>query len=136
MAGDSGIWITGSITPTQPAATTGGSDNIDGHSARLSAAINAGYTPTMYWFEWGTTTNYGNRTSAGGPVESGTSETLQLSATGLAALTTYHYRAAASNALGVAYGADNTFTTAGGAPIITLTTANLGFGRRCSDPAA
>ena len=52
VAGTGGIWITGSLTPTQSAVTTGGSDNIDGSSARLSATINANHTPTLYWFEW------------------------------------------------------------------------------------
>jgi len=62
------------------------------------------------WFEYGTSTAYGSRTTA---ICSGTTKAI------LAPLvpgTTYHYRAAASNEAGTASGPGKTFTTLGAPP--------------------
>src|SRR6266540_3920709 len=62
------------------------------------------------WFDYGTTTAYGSRTTA---ICAGTTKaTLAPLVPG----TTYHYRAAASNSDGTTYGPDKTFTTLGSQP--------------------
>jgi len=75
----------------------------------LNGVANPGGTNTSVWFAWGTTTNYGNTTSAQ-LVGTGTSDTnfsyvLAAVSGGL----TYHFRAAVSNSLGVAFGANQSF---------------------------
>ncbi len=67
---------------------------------------------TSAWFEWGTTTNYGNVTSAQ-VLGSGSGQTnFNQALTGLSGVVTYHYRAVASNCRGVVYGDDQSFTGA------------------------
>jgi len=92
---------------TQPATY------IDDTGATLNANGSAGGKATTYWFEYGTTSNYGRPTpdrlvaaDASGPVSERVS--------GLAAGTTYNFRACASNADGRGCAANRTFTT--GAP--------------------
>jgi hypothetical protein len=77
--------------------------------------VNPKGAPTSYRFEYGPTTAYGSSTAdsdaGSGPDDLAASASLA----GLSPGTTYHYRVVASNAGGVVYGADQTFTTAPGA---------------------
>lgn len=59
-------------------------------------------------FEWGETIAYGNTTLTQSKV---TGESFLVIITGLDALTTYHFRAFATNSAGTAYGDDKSFTT-------------------------
>lgn len=91
---------------TESSATAGGDIASDG-----------GAPVTVRGVCWGTTLNptiSGNHTSNGSGTGSFTS-----SLTGLIPATTYHVRAYASNALGTAYGLDQTFTTSIGLPSVT-----------------
>jgi hypothetical protein len=76
------------------------------------------------WFQWGTTTSYGNTTGALTKTSTGTyNTTLSSLSTG----TTYHYRAVASCDSNTVYGSDASFTT--GAPgALTITTSSLPSG--------
>ena len=65
---------------------------------------------TYYYFQYGTTTEYGTQTTTEGPVK-GTDKDVSTNVTGLAPSTTYHYRIAATNTDGTSYGDDMTFTT-------------------------
>jgi hypothetical protein len=102
----------GAVPPTDIA--TGTAEPSD-TSARVVGYWNYGSTsppgiPDSCWFDYGTTLAYGSRTSA---VCSGTS---YATLTPLVPGTTYHYRAAGSNADGTTYGPDKTFTTLGSPP--------------------
>jgi hypothetical protein len=94
-----------------PTATTLAASSITATGAVLNGVINPNGLLTRMWFEWGTTTNYGNRTTARN-VGSGIEGLMtNASAVGLAPGTFYHYRAVATNSLGAALGADQTFAT-------------------------
>ena len=78
---------------------------------------------TSYYFEWGTTTAYGNfsATPPGVPIGSTTGNTpLTFDATGLLPGTVYHYRVVATNPKGTSPGNDQSFTTV--AAVAGLTT--------------
>ncbi len=93
-------------------------------TAILKASIATGLAETAYRFEYGPTNAYGASVPVpdqdignglDGPV------TVARQLTGLQAGTTYHYRVAASNALGQTAGPDQTFTTLPPRPPIVAT---------------
>jgi hypothetical protein len=84
-------------------------------TAQLQGGIYPNGSDTTYWWEYGTTTGYGQQT-AGVDIGSGNApvsvtDSLQALQPG----TTYHYRLVAQNSLGTEYGYDFTLSTAGGA---------------------
>ena len=99
-----------------------GSSNVTASAATFYAAINPGEGNTLAGFEWGTTTNYGNR-STFELVGSGAGNiSVSVIATGLLPNKTYHFRGLATNEAGIAVGPDATLETAPapilGAPVI------------------
>jgi subtilisin family serine protease len=102
---------------TKVAVTTAPATNLTPHKARLNGVVNPVGLATSYWFEWGTTTGYGNKVPAS-PISIGAGvEDVDVTQaiSSLKSNTEYHYRVAIENANGVRYGADQTFrtTTAG-----------------------
>jgi hypothetical protein len=82
----------------------------------LNGTVNPNGLPTTYYFQWGTTTSYGNVTSSQS-AGSGTSElAFTANLTGLKPNITYHCRLMATNSVGIANGADMTFKTLNIAP--------------------
>jgi len=101
--------------PAAPSATTGDAA-VNGASATLSGSVNPNGVATSYYFEFGTTTAYGQQTPprSAGSGSSAVSVTGALS--GLSENATYHYRLVAAGPNGaISIGADRTFTTAGAA---------------------
>jgi lysophospholipase L1-like esterase len=93
--------------------------------AVLNGLVNPHGHPTMYYFEYGPTSNYGSTTAimAAG---SGTSEiAVSAELTDLTGETTYHYRLVATNVYGKSYGRDITFTTSDGIAT-TLEASSIG----------
>ncbi len=96
------------------------SQNLAG-TVILNGQVNPVGRPTTAWFEWGTNTSYGNRTT---PVNAGAGSNFLTAAAVLSGLEqgrSYHYRYVATNLNGRANGADQTFgqpiwPAAGGAP--------------------
>jgi sugar lactone lactonase YvrE len=84
---------------------------VGSSSAVLHAAVEPGGVPTSYFFDYGTSTQYGSRT----PSESAgaSSDTVAVSAPleGLSPDTTYHFRVVATSADGTERGADASFST-------------------------
>ena len=75
--------------------------------------------PNYVWFQWGTTTSYGNETAKKTVPKGAFNETI----TGLTPSTTYHYRAVIDVCQYKSYGDDMTFTTKeASAPIPEFTT--------------
>jgi hypothetical protein len=78
---------------------------------------------TSYYFEWGTTTAYGNRLPSTGASLASSSQTTEVAdrVTNLQPSAVYHYRIVASDcggcASGTSAGADATFTTSSVAPV-------------------
>lgn len=78
-------------------------------SARISATVDPNGSATTYYFQYGTSTAYGQTTPA--LTVTGGSRKVFADLTGLAPATKYHYRILASNSAGASTGADRTFTT-------------------------
>jgi hypothetical protein len=94
-----------------PTVSTGGSAQVTYSSALVSGTVDPHGEQTTYVFQYGTSRGYGLQTPLA-PVGAGTgavhvSQTLS----GLAPLTTYHYRILASNGSGAQAGVDGTFKT-------------------------
>lgn len=104
-----------------PTINTQNATEISQFSARVYGSVNPNGLATSVWFQWGPTTSYGNTTSSQS-MGSGTSTvSFNQVISGLQMGTTYHYRAVAQNAGGIAYGDDRTFTTVMGTGNITAT---------------
>lgn len=84
---------------------------ITAGTAGLRASVVPHAVTAIAWFEWGTNTSYGNKTVAFNVGGAATPLPVNGLISGLVARTGYHYRVAASNALGVVWGADQMFTT-------------------------
>jgi phosphodiesterase/alkaline phosphatase D-like protein len=99
--------------PPAPSVTTGGAD-VNGTSATLSGSVNPNGVATSYYFEFGTTANYGQQTPPQSAGSGSSAVSVSGSLSGLVANATYHYRLVAVGPNGaVAIGSDRTFTTAG-----------------------
>jgi hypothetical protein len=95
----------------KPKVETKQASNVTEAEATLHGTVNPEGSETKYYFEYGTTTSYGTKTSelnAG----SGTSSLEENAAiTSLLSKTEYHFRIVATNGGGTADGADQTFIT-------------------------
>lgn len=97
-----------------PTAVTEAAGSVTENSAVLNGKINPGGTAATYYFEYGKTTKYENKTEETG-AGSGTGDmSVNASVSGLEADTTYHYRVVAKNSFGTAYGDNQSFLTFGG----------------------
>ncbi len=102
----------------KPTAVTKAATFVSYCTARLNGTANPNGILTMIYWEYGTTTAYGKKTSVWS-VGSGTSDGTFYADVGdvppkagsLPPNTTYHFRFVAENSAGKAYGADMTFTT-------------------------
>jgi hypothetical protein len=105
---------------TGPTVVTGAGAPIDPASETLNGTINPeGVSGTTYHFEYGADANYGNSTPDVDP-GSGSSAVAasDVANVGLLPNSTYHFRLVGTNPDGTIYGADNTFTTAPGPPVV------------------
>jgi hypothetical protein len=99
-----------------PGAATAGASNVGEDTATLNATVDPRGLASDAYFEYGTTTSYGQTTH---PQDAGTMDgAIPVSAdiVGLAPATTYHFRILAESVGGVSHGADQTFTTAPSIP--------------------
>ena len=96
-----------------PGVTTGPSLEVSETSAAVTGRVNPFGLNSSYYFEYGTTTNYGQQTpGVPGAVGNGfTARLVTRSLVGLEPGTTYHYRLVGANSIGTTRGADATFTT-------------------------
>jgi hypothetical protein len=103
-----------------PTVTTLPATRIGSTNATLHGSFTPNGLLTRTWFEWGTSTSYGNRTAPTRLVGSGVSPVLTNAViTGLTPGTTYHYRAVGTNSMGTNFGANATFVWTGTRPNIT-----------------
>jgi uncharacterized protein (TIGR02145 family) len=92
-----------------PAAATLTATNLASGTATLNSTVNAGSILTGVDFEYGTTTSYGQESSAS-HITGNTSTNVSICITGLTNGVTYHYRVRAANSIAIAYGDDMEFT--------------------------
>jgi len=107
-----------------PTVATLAASSVTAGAATLNATVNPQGDATAGYFQYGTTTNYGecsatNELTAGtvGLASLTASGPVTASASGLAAGTVYHYRIVASNSGGTSFGSDATFTTLSVPPV-------------------
>jgi hypothetical protein len=116
-----------------PIATTSPATGLSPCGAALNALVNADGLATTAWFQWGIDTNYGNLTSTTNMSATWGNYPVSAMISNLTPGLTWHFRAVASNSMGVATGSDMTFVTPllftnlnAGLPIITQGTAASG----------
>jgi hypothetical protein len=117
--------------PTPPGIADQGSSAVTTNSAHLSATLNPNGAETTYYFQYGRSTSYGNR-SARITVPAGAAPlAVAADITGLLPYTRYHWRLYASNAAGKTPGRDHTLRTGRLATGITFfsTRAKVQYGR-------
>src|SRR5437588_834403 len=105
-----------SAAAAAPSATTGPVTSVDPTTATISGTVNGIVNPssrdTTWYFEYGTSTSYGTKTSAK-DAGSGTSNvSVSAPVTGLKSGTTYHFRLVATSDAGTSRGNDQTFVPA------------------------
>jgi len=94
-----------------PAASTGGTAAVTFSSAEVFGSVNPQGQSTTYVFQYGTTRSYGSQTPLA-PAGSGNGFVgVHQTLTGLAPVTTYHYRILATSPAGATAGSDHTFKT-------------------------
>jgi hypothetical protein len=110
-------------TNFRPIVATLPATEVGIESARFNGEVNPQGANLVAGFEWGTSTNYGNVATV--PVNSATTNVpYSVLLRPVQPSTTYHYRAFGSNAHGIAYGTNQTFTTLPpGPPVVTTKAA-------------
>jgi Ca2+-binding RTX toxin-like protein len=97
-------------TASPPRVTTGAPSSVGASRATLTGTVDTSGLTSSWYFEYGTTTGYGVRTSPGTAVGTGP-RTVAVTISALSQGTTFHYRLVATNAAGGTAGADATFST-------------------------
>jgi hypothetical protein len=111
---NNGSWIgaVGSVAsgvlPFTPFAETLTAASVGPTNATLKGLANPEGTNTTVWFEWGTTTNYGNVTAPQAVGSAANNTNFGQVIAGLNPESTYQFRAVASNTLGMAFGTNQT----------------------------
>ncbi len=100
-----------------PVTVTSAATAVTPTSATLNGTVNPNGLATTWYFEWGTTTAYGNTTAVTSAGTGTSTVSVNAGITGLTGGVTYHYRLVATNADGTSYGTDLTFTY--GAAVVT-----------------
>jgi hypothetical protein len=119
----------GAYEATAPFATTNAATAVTGTSATVNGAVNPDNLSTTYHFEYGTTTAYGSSTASQSAGSGYGDVAVSATLSGLKPGTTYHFRVVATNAVGTSVGADQTFTTPGGLPVVITGPATSVGGR-------
>ena len=101
------------FAPTDQKIVTGKAEILSTSEATLHGSLNPGGQETEYWFEYGTTAEYGSKAPISGAGAGSGSEYTSVEETleGLEGQTLYHYRLAASNEEEAYYGNDRVFGT-------------------------
>jgi hypothetical protein len=95
----------------KPVVTSGAAAGITESSVVLNGTVTPKGAATTYYFQYGTSSLYGAVTPAGTVAAGSGRVRITATLTGLAPVTTYHYRLVAQNAKGVARGGHRTFKT-------------------------
>ncbi len=107
-----------------PVVATMSASSVTAVSAMLNGLVNPNGAATITWFDYGPSTNYGLKTpetaAGSGSMAVGTSRGIS----GLLPGTIYHFRIAATNAVGAAFGLDQGFVTGAMAPLVATQPAS------------
>ena len=94
-----------------PEAITGTVDATKSTSTQIMGNVDPGGARTTYYFEYGTSVDYGETTPARSAGAGTTAVSVSVSLSGLLPGQAYHYRLVAKNAVGTSFGQDATFET-------------------------
>jgi hypothetical protein len=108
--------------PTPPLVSDQHATSVTTDSAHLSGKINPKGAETTYYFQYGRSSSYGNRTTSA-TVPAGDPVTVAADIGSLRPYTLYHWRLFARNAAGNTPGRDHTFRTARLATAVTFFSA-------------
>jgi hypothetical protein len=106
-------------TPVPPVAVTGSATGVTVTSATLGGSVDPNGRATSWYFEYGTSTSYGSKTSAKSAGSSTTVTSVSAALSSLRPGRLYHYRLVARSDAGTGRGADRTFLTAGPPTVVT-----------------
>lgn len=121
--------MTGTITvngPAAPVAVTNPASAIAETEATLNGTVNPSGQATTYYFEYGLTAAYGQKTTETSAGEGSVAVAKAATVGSLTAGTAYHFRLVAVNAIAKSLGADRTFTTHGPPSAITGGATGIG----------
>ena len=114
------------VTAEPPAATTSAASSIGTSGARLNGKVDPNSRATTYYFEYGTTTGYGTKTSSSSAGSGANATNVSKTITALKPGTTYHFRLVATSDAGTASGSDMSFTTTSPPTVSTSPAASVG----------
>ncbi len=97
------------VGPGQPVVSTLPASGMVNDTVTLNGMVNPSGADTMAWFEWGTTTYYGNVTTVTRIGSVLGAEPVSTLLSGLTFNLTYYYRITASNSFGQVYGSRSSF---------------------------
>ena len=120
------INVTFTSVGSKPVALTGSASSIGTTTATLNGSVNPNGSATTDYFEWGTSTAYGN-TAPNPPFNGGSGTTkigVSAELSGLSPNVTYHFQLVANNSAGATFGGDQTFTTAANGLAPTVVTGS------------
>jgi hypothetical protein len=131
IAGGNDVTFRTAPNPTPPGVTDQHATGVTTSGAHLSAALDPNGAATTYYFQYGRSTGYGNRST---PVTMPAGANPVAVAADISALrpyTRYHWRLYARNSAGITRGRDHTFRTGRVASSITLfsSRAKVRYGR-------
>jgi photosystem II stability/assembly factor-like uncharacterized protein len=121
--GTSRQFTTASPPVTPPTAATGNATVGTPTQATVRGSVNPNGAATDYWFEYGTTTSYGQQTPVKSAGSGAGTVAVEAELTGLAPGTQYHYRLVAENAGGRSFGFDRQLSTLSLPPPLPLPSA-------------
>lgn len=96
---------------TPPVATTGSATGVAQAGATLGGTVDPKGQATTFYFEYGTSTDYGYETNPQTDAATASSGPVSATLSSLTSGTTYHFRVVAVSPGGVTLGSDATFTT-------------------------
>jgi hypothetical protein len=112
--------------PAVAGISTDAATNIKTATADLNGSFTGDGLNVKYYFEWGSSTLYGNETAVGEiTAPSGPTSVSPVGIEELQPLHTYHFRIVAENSFGITKGPDQTFTTFTAPVIVSQSTTKV-----------
>jgi hypothetical protein len=111
---------------TAPAVSTSAATSVAPNSATFNGSVNPNGENTTWYFQYGTTTNYGSRTPNQNAGAGFSPAAVSATVSGLQGGRTYHFRLVATSAGGTSTGADMTFSTGTAPGVTTLAASSVG----------
>ncbi|HEY2373459.1 MAG TPA: hypothetical protein VGH82_13115 [Gaiellaceae bacterium] len=112
-------------TSSAPDVVTGNASSITATSATLNGTVNPSSRSTTWYFEYGTSTSYGTKTSAKDAGSGTSSVPVSAAISGLKSGATYHFRLVATSDAGTARGSDHTFVPVASPTVTTKAASSI-----------